>query len=154
MATVFDVAKYFLSRQDVEAGDTISNMKLQKLVYYAQGFTLAITGKPLFMETIEAWEHGPVVPVLYRQYKEYGAGSIPPPREAPEVISAHFDAAQLEILGEVYDVYGQYSAWKLRNFTHEETPWLEHFNKRVNTITHEDMSNFFVTQINSDADYT
>lgn len=48
MATVFDVARYILSRQDQNAGDTISNMKLQKLVYYAQGFALAITGKPLF----------------------------------------------------------------------------------------------------------
>ena len=65
MATVFDVARYILSRQDQNAGDTISNMKLQKLVYYAQGFALAITGKPLFQEDIEAWEHGPVAPALY-----------------------------------------------------------------------------------------
>lgn len=153
MATVFDVARYFLSRQDGDAGDTISNMKLQKLVYYAQGFTLAITGKPLFMETIEAWEHGPVAPALYRAYKEYGAGAIPPPGDTAKAIAEPFNAEQLDILGEVYAVYGQYSAWKLRKFTHDEAPWLEQYGKRNNTISHEAMRDYFISQVNNeDAD--
>lgn len=116
------VAKYFLSRVDEDAGDGISNLKLQKLVYYAQGFHLALNGTPLFPERIEAWEHGPVVPELYREYKRYGGGNIPVPGD---VDPDEYDPEVRKLLDEVYDVFGQYSAWKLRNMTHEERPWLE-----------------------------
>lgn len=62
MLNCFDVAKYFLAQQDETAGDLISNLKLQKLIYYAQGFHLAISDRPLFPEPIKAWIHGPAVP--------------------------------------------------------------------------------------------
>lgn len=55
MLTCFDAADYFLSKIDEDAGDVITNLKLQKLVYYAQGFSLALCGRPLFAERIEAW---------------------------------------------------------------------------------------------------
>ncbi len=55
MLTCFDVADYFLSRCDEDSGDAISNLKLQKLVYYAQGFSLALLGEPLFQNKMEAW---------------------------------------------------------------------------------------------------
>ena len=58
----YDVAQYFLAKADEDAGDLMSNLKLQKLVYYAQGFALVLLEKPLFPERIEAWIHGPVVP--------------------------------------------------------------------------------------------
>lgn len=119
---VHDVAKYFLSKVDEEVGDGISNLKLQKLVYYAQGFHLAIHGDPLFSDRIEAWEHGPVVPELYHAYKAHGSGNIPPPGDFdPETL----DPEVTRLLDDVYSVFGQYSAWKLRNMTHEEQPWKE-----------------------------
>ncbi|WP_208932366.1 Panacea domain-containing protein [[Haemophilus] ducreyi] len=59
---------YFLSQcNSEENGDLISNLKIQKLVYYAQGFSLAINNKPLFSEKIQAWTHGPVTPELYNK---------------------------------------------------------------------------------------
>jgi len=64
MLTCHDVARYFLTLMSEENGDLISNLKLQKLVYYAQGSSLALWGNPLFSEKIEAWLHGPVIPVL------------------------------------------------------------------------------------------
>jgi len=73
MKTCFDVANYFLKRQDPDAGDLMSNLKLQKLVYYAQGFHLAMENSPLFNEPIEAWEHGPVCVPLYHKYKSCGS---------------------------------------------------------------------------------
>ena len=97
MLTCFDVADYFLSKTDEEAGDVISNLKLQKLVYYAQGFTLAVTGKPLFNEEIEAWQHGPVVPDLYHKYKDHGAYGIPAPTN---VDFSKFSSEIKEILDE------------------------------------------------------
>ena len=66
MADVIDVANYILEISREESGDDeyelISHMKLQKLVYFCQGYSLALYGRPLFPEPIEAWTHGPVCP--------------------------------------------------------------------------------------------
>jgi uncharacterized phage-associated protein len=70
--TAMAVAEYFLTLQEEEAGDLISHMKLQELLYYAQGLHLALNGRPLFDDTIEAWTHGPVVPTVYREFKRFG----------------------------------------------------------------------------------
>ena len=124
LLTCKDVAEYFLSLQDEDAGDLISNLKLQKLVYYAQGYHLALFDEPLFEEHIEAWLHGPVVPSLYREYKQCGVAPIPSPEDMD---FSKFNNEEKEFLDEVYDVYGQFSAWKLRNMTHEDEPWRKSF---------------------------
>lgn len=133
------VAKYFVALVDEDAGDSISNLKLQKLLYYAQGFNLAIHGKPLFRENIKAWDHGPVVPQVYHIYKDCGAQSIP----KEEIDLAHYPGEVRELLDEVYSVYGQFSATKLRNMTHEEAPWRD--TPRGETISHDALKQFFKT---------
>ena len=73
MLKSYDVALYFLFRaRELEAGDTISNLKMQKLLYYAQGHFLATYKKPLFDDKIEAWKYGPVVKEVYDKFKIYG----------------------------------------------------------------------------------
>jgi uncharacterized phage-associated protein len=74
-----EIADYFLSLQDEEAGDSISNLKLQKLLYYAQGCFIALCGadSPLFGERIYAWDLGPVVPEIYHEYKGCGRNALP-----------------------------------------------------------------------------
>ena len=145
MLTCFDVADYFLSRCDDESGDLISNLKLQKLVYYAQGFSLALLDEPLFEESIEAWMHGPVVPKLYAKYKNYGKDPLP----SDGFDKDKFTEDQLDLLEEVYNVYGQFSAWKLRNMTHEEAPWAETYIDGIGPISipNDRMQNFFKTLI-------
>lgn len=137
------IAEWFLARnrRDLIDGsdEAISNLKLQKLLYYAQGCTLALTGDPLFDDEILAWEHGPVVPEIYRRYKENGANGIP--------YDGDFDYRSLDsktaaILEEVYQEFGQYSAWKLRNMTHQETPWRE--TKKNNVISNELIKDYFI----------
>lgn len=115
-----DVAKYFLTKVDPDAGDLVSNLKLQKLVYYAQGLHLALYEEPLFTEPIEAWPHGPVIPVLYHAYKQYGNAAIERPQD---VDFSRYDDRIRNLLDEVYSFFGQFSAWKLRDMTHEEDPW-------------------------------
>jgi uncharacterized phage-associated protein len=142
MLSVRKVAEYLLAKADDSAGDGISNLKLQKLVYYAQGFHLALHGAPLFAAPIEAWEHGPVVPELYHAYKHHGSGNIPVPGTFdPE----SYEKAEAGLLDEVYDVFGQYSAWKLRDMTHEERPWIEaHQNgEHGRVISHVAMRDYF-----------
>lgn len=120
MTTASDVARYILSLTDEDSGELISHLKLQKLLYYAQGFHLAIFDKPLFEERIVAWQHGPVVPKVWDVYRDYGSNPIPKPDD--------FDRSAISsdargVIDEIYTVFGQYSAWKLRNMTHEEAPW-------------------------------
>jgi uncharacterized phage-associated protein len=142
MLSAHTVARYLLAQQSEECGDTISNLKLQKLVYYAQGLHLAMYDKPLFPEQIKAWMHGPVVPSLYHEYNQFGANSIPIPTD---VDFSKYSNIVKEFLNEVYKVMGQYSAWKLRNTTHEEPPWK---NAKPNgVITHASMRTFFKTMI-------
>ena len=141
MITAIEVARYFLSLTDEDAGELISNLKLHKLLYYAQGFHLAIYDEPLFSEPIEAWAHGPVVVDVYHQYKEYGSNSIPP----EEVDFDMFNEELAEFLNEIYSTFGQYSAWKLREMTHNEPPWKDAYNEDVPgiIITHEALLDYF-----------
>jgi len=121
------IAKWFLaynrSIMNESDADTISNLKLQKLLYYAQGIFLGFNdGIPLFEDPIVAWTHGPVVESVYHEYKGYGSTGID--------FDETFDFASVEIedhnlLIEVYNNFSQYSAWKLRDMTHKERPWIE-----------------------------
>lgn len=125
--TASEVAKWFLAynrsiMSDTDA-DTISNLKLQKLLYYAQGTFLVVNdGVPLFKDPIVAWAHGPVVECVYHEYKECGSTGID--------FDENFDFTSFEtkdhnLLIEVYNNFAQFSAWKLRDMTHEERPWKE-----------------------------
>ena len=125
MYDVNDIARWFLQYNQVEqkiSGDDvegISNLKLQKLLYYAQGIYLAMYDEPLFNENIVAWQHGPVVVSIYEKYKRFKARSI----EEADVSPVNVDRKAENILIWVYNEFGKYTAWALRNMTHEETPW-------------------------------
>ena len=143
MYKAYYIAEWFLARnrKDLIDGsdEAISNLKLQKLLYYAQGCTLALTGEPLFDDEILAWEHGPVVPEIYHKYKKNGSNGIP--------YDSNFDYRSLDprtaaILEEVYQEFCQYSAWKLRNMTHQETPWKK--TKKNDVISNELIKDYFI----------
>lgn len=140
MPTAQDVANFFLNIAADTSDDPITNLKLQKLTYYAQGYHLALFQEPLFDQPIEAWTHGPVVPELYRSYSHYGRAPIPSPVDFDA--TEHFSPEQLELLDDIYSVFGQYSAWKLRNMTHEETPWLSH-EEDASVIPQTELREFF-----------
>ncbi|MEM6459235.1 MAG: type II toxin-antitoxin system antitoxin SocA domain-containing protein [Planctomycetota bacterium] len=135
-------AEYLLAQIDDDSGDTVSNLKLQKLLYYAQGVHLALHGVKLFHEKIKAWEHGPVVPQVWHEYKDYGTGVIPPPSE---VDFNQIDEERRESLDETWDVFGQFSAWKLRNMTHAEPPWKN--TSKNEEITPRAIKSYFKTMI-------
>ena len=135
------VAKWFLYRNQIEvengSADYISNMKLQKLLYYAQGASLALLDKPIFNDEILAWEHGPVVRTVYRAYKSNGSNGI----EYGGDYCGSIKEEDENILEQVYNIFGQYSASGLRNMTHRETPWLE--TNRNNVISLDLIKNYF-----------
>ena len=124
-ADVFDVANYILEiSQDDELEDgeyeLISHMKLQKLVYFCQGYFLALSGRPLFNESIEAWPHGPVCPRLYQSLKRYGSSPITACIDPDKI---NLDEQEKSIIRMVYKAYGQYSSSRLRAMTHDDGPW-------------------------------
>lgn len=123
MQTADNVARWFLSRNKIREmsgePDIISNLKLQKLLYYAQGMHLALWGEPLFDDELVAWQYGPVVESIYRQYKTSGSGEIKSFECPTENFSKHEEAT----LQFVQEAFGQFSPWKLSDMTHEESPW-------------------------------
>jgi uncharacterized phage-associated protein len=150
MISCQDVAKYFLSLTDEESGELISNLKLQKLVYYAQGFHLAFFDTPLFPERIEAWTYGPVIPDLYRIYKDCGQCSIPPP---PDFDISKYDPQTKDLLDEVYKVFGQFSAWKLADMTHQEPPFENAYKRGAGSIiSNESLIKYFKTLVEDETE--
>ncbi|MDR1659819.1 MAG: DUF4065 domain-containing protein [Desulfovibrio sp.] len=119
MATCFDVAEYFIANADRDEG--ISNLKLQKLCAYAHAFSLALLEHPLFDSAIEAWPHGPVVPVLYDFYSYKGKDPLPTDI-LPIESRIPFTEEELFILETVNSFYGRYAAWTLRDMSHNDFP--------------------------------
>lgn len=116
LLTCFEVAKYFI-RLAHETGSFISNLKLQKLVYYAQAWHLALFEQPLFNEDFEAWIHGPVVPELYHYYKKFGW------RPIDEAADPQLPDEIRDFLSEVVEEYFACDAYELEQMTHLEDPW-------------------------------
>jgi uncharacterized phage-associated protein len=103
-----------------DCGDQITNLKLQKLVYYAQAWNLAISGRRLFDGEFQAWVHGPVQPELYQMYKGYQWRPITGRPGDPSLT-----ASAAKHMADVLEVYGPRSAYELERMTHAEAPWLE-----------------------------
>jgi len=137
-----DVARYFLAQQNEDDGSDVTNLKLQKLCYYAQGFHLALYEQPLFGDRVKAWIHGPVIPDVWHRYREHGSAPIPPPSDFDPGV---FDQPTRELLDEVQSVYGQFSPWRLRDMTHREPPWAN--TPQGEAIPEDAMRDYFLTQL-------
>lgn len=124
------------------AEDLMSNMKLQKMLYYQQGFHLAYFGTPLFDEEIEAWMHGPVVPSVYTFYEEHCRNGIMPDLNDDFMFN---EQAEINLFNQVLQVYGKYSACGLMNMTHNEAPWQTTPTGRGNIISKSKLKEFFKT---------
>jgi uncharacterized phage-associated protein len=117
----YDVAKYFLWVANKQNA-SISNLKLQKLVYYAQAWHLAINGQELFAEDFQAWVHGPVIPELYNEYKRFEWMPIQNEIEDDRIIFEFTDGT-LSLLQEVTEQYFACDVYDLERMTHAEAPW-------------------------------
>lgn len=120
MATIFDVAKYFLNKLSYEDESTITPLKLQKLCYYAQAWSYVWDGDKLFEQDFQAWAHGPANSDLYDLYKKYGAREIPIP---DEIDLSVFTKEQIETMDVIWNEYGIYDGKYLERLTHQEEPW-------------------------------
>lgn len=124
------------------AEDLMSNMKLQKMLYYQQGFHLAYFGTPLFNEDIEAWMYGPVVPLVYSHYENCGRNGIMPNLDDDFTLE---NDKETNLFNQVFNVYGKYSAYGLMEMTHNEIPWVQTPTGRGSIISKDIMATFFKT---------
>lgn len=127
MYTATAIANFFIEKGKQE-GKPVDQMKVQKLVYFAHGWYLAITEKPLINESIEAWRFGPVIPSLYHSLKYSGNLPITKPIETSQLDSLTMaDDSNSEVhayLNRIWNWYSPFTGIQLSNMTHEEgTPW-------------------------------
>ena len=152
MATADEVARYIIGFFQ-EAGDPVTNLKLQKLLYYVQGWSLALRDEPAFRDRLEAWVHGPVQPGVYGQYKCNRWSPI-----VEEVDAPNLDANLVRLIGDVLHVYGGDSGYELEMRSHRELPWLHARGdlapdeESTERISHASMSAFFKTLVEDDDD--
>lgn len=121
MIDCLDAARYFIVRAYGEGIKAeMTNMKVQKLLYYSQSLHLALYDEALFDEEIQAWRYGLVCPPAYRFYSEFEAQQLPiPDKQLLSVISEE----KRKLLEEVWEYFGGYHAYKLSDMTHVEFPW-------------------------------
>lgn len=143
MLTAQEIAKSIISEFQSRE-DLITNLKLQKLLYYVQGWHLGLFGEPLFAEDFEAWVHGPVIPDIYHSYKKYKWSPIVEETKKPN-LEPKIDKHIIDVL----DEYGMETGWALERRTHLEKPWilarggLPPTEECIELITKESMRSFF-----------
>lgn len=148
--SVQQIAQYFIWKANQE-GRPITNKKLQKILYYAQAWSLVIRDNPLFKEKIEAWVHGPAVREIYSQYKKFGFNPI---KEDISKNKLTFVSPEVgKFLNEVWKVYGSKDAGYLEYLSHSEKPWqmaregLDASKGSDNEITLESMREFYSNKL-------
>lgn len=115
MAKVHDVAAYIIQKLR-----PIDAMKLQKLLYYAQAWTLVWDGKPLFTARIEAWANGPVVREVFKAYQ--GKFKVDKAKYGNKDGLGPVEKTNVDI---VLKFYGPKTAFYLSQLTHQERPWMD-----------------------------
>ena len=136
-----ELANFILSLDQSEEAD-ITPMKLQKLLYFAHGYHLAIFGTPLLVdEKFEAWKHGPVVKDVYESFAAHGNKHIPF-KGTPKL---SINSKSIELIKDTFKVYNRFSAGQLSKITHlKGTPWYGKGNYEV--IPNDEIKIFFSTQ--------
>lgn len=129
-----------------EKGDTVSHKKLQKLLYYVDAWHLVNFDEPILEENFQAWMHGPVVPELYHQLKEFGFNNIKVINDEEETVDKEIEVIisknkiedKIDFIYSVLDNYGSLSSFDLELLSHSEKPWID---ARGNCLPHERCTN-------------
>lgn len=136
--SALDIAKYII-KKEAQEGRAVSNLRLQKLLYFVQAQFLVYAGVPCFSESIEAWSFGPVVPAVYHEYKFYGSAIIP-----ARPCTAYIRQEDRAMIDGILDACAKYSTSDLVTITHSQRPWIDARTRIYDrTIRNEDLKAFF-----------
>lgn len=140
MYSVQLVAKHIIKYCN-ENNYPVSNLKLQKILYFVQAEFLVSTGEACFPESIEAWDFGPVVPEVYHRYKVYGSSNIPYIRNG---IKGRIEQSDKGMIEEMVDWCSNYTASQLVDITHHQDPWINAYTTyRNNIISKKSIKEYF-----------
>jgi uncharacterized phage-associated protein len=147
MPSAIEVARYLIhlaSPENDEDADRLCHMRLQKLLYYVQGWHLGTYGIPLFEGHIEAWQHGPVVREVYPDFKSFGSDAISLSQGSQSLTLSEKDK---RFIAGIFEHYKQFSATALRTKTHREKPWMDSWKPNShNEVSQSLMRDFFMPQ--------
>ena len=148
MYTAKEVAKYVICFCNSN-NYAISNLKLQKILYFIQAEFLMDTQKPCFEDQIEAWDFGPVVPNVYFEYRIYGSCNIPCTTTL-QIFTHTISQSARKLMDGIITQCAQYSASTLVDITHSQSPWIDAYNHpgHNNPITNDSIMNYF-RQVNA-----
>lgn len=141
---------YAFVKKGIEEGNPLTQMKLQKVVYFAQGLSLALKDKELVKENFQAWKYGPVIPSIYHDYKLYGSSPIQDTEWLPWTIDLDLDCLDTDansIIQDTWDIVGDIPGAQLSNWTHKsDSPWSKHYKPGVPDIIipKEDIQEYFM----------
>lgn len=139
MNNAIDVAKYVINKC-IDMENPISNLKLQKILYYLQGNFLAKFSEPAFDEEVIAWKHGPVIPEVYFEFNSYGSFDITEKYNN----TIDFTDEEKNMINDVIEKKCKLGPWKLVSDTHNEKPWKENYKEGKNiVIPKTDIEEFF-----------
>ncbi|MBB6003994.1 Panacea domain-containing protein [Arcicella rosea] len=141
MFNATDIANYFINLGIVN-DIPLTNMKLQKVLYIANGIHLAVKGEQLLKDVPEAWKYGPVFPSVYDRFKSWGNQPINRPQPSGNIV---LESGTQEILSIVWEITKELDGIKLANWTHKpESPWDVSIKKGNNTpIDSEETKTYF-----------
>lgn len=122
----------------------ITNLALQKLLYFVQGFSCAILHKPIFRDMPEAWSLGPVYPDIYHRYASYQYNPIEFDMEEFDIDNISiFTTEEINYIFRIVQLFGEYSGSTLANMSHLTTPWEKHKFKNNEKITLDELKSYF-----------
>lgn len=135
-----EIAKRILNYQLLDYTLEISHLKLQKLLFYCQAYHLSILGKPLFEDEILAWDYGPVVSSVYKNYKKHDSSIISVKKKLD---SERISATSIGVISTVMGAYSKFSAIELMGMTHSERPWQEAYASEDKIISQDSMKKYY-----------
>lgn len=138
MYNAMDIANWMITYASEHDMVNMSNLVLQKLLYLAQSFYLNKHKKPLFHDTIVAWDFGPVVEEVYMTYKRYGACMIPRAKDYMEL-----DKETSKDIASVLEHFRDWSCTDLTKLVHNQDPWRDAYYNNTNVITNESILKYF-----------
>lgn len=140
MYDAIDIAEYVLNYCEKVLNRPITNLQLQKFLYYIQGEYLCEHREPIFDNEIEAWAYGPVVPDVYYAYNSHMSKQI----KGVEFVDI-IDAADKELINKVVGELISIQPWKLVEKTHKEDPWNDNYRECKNIeIPIEEIEEYFL----------
>lgn len=133
MHNALAAANFFIDAASADFDDDMTNLKVNKMIYFVQGWSMVLFGDIFFSDAIEAWDHGPVVRNVYDTFKHYGNQRIKEP--SPEYSSNIFSSEQKRFLADVFLEYDRFTGAALRGMTHRPgTPWSEIYESKMNHV--------------------